>query len=115
MTPVSRWNSSPPIETRTRLGITPGLVRISVCIEDVEDLIAEEDMAITVSNTGYIKRTPLETLMACAFEGERVAAGFELGEPVQAFGGGVRHAGQDRGDDARTPRKTFARRECSPR
>ncbi len=25
----------------------------------VEDLIAEEDMAITVSNTGYIKRTPI--------------------------------------------------------
>src|SRR5713101_3178949 len=27
----------------------------------VEDLIAEEDMAITVSHTGYIKRTPLST------------------------------------------------------
>ncbi|PYQ94650.1 MAG: DNA gyrase subunit A, partial [Acidobacteria bacterium] len=27
----------------------------------VEDLIAEEDMAITVSNTGYIKRTPIST------------------------------------------------------
>jgi DNA gyrase subunit A len=27
----------------------------------VEDLIAEEDMAITVSNTGYIKRTPITT------------------------------------------------------
>ena len=25
----------------------------------IEDLIAEEDMAITVSNTGYIKRTPI--------------------------------------------------------
>jgi DNA gyrase subunit A len=27
----------------------------------VEDLIADEDMAITVSNTGYIKRTPIST------------------------------------------------------
>jgi DNA gyrase subunit A len=27
----------------------------------VEDLIAEEDMTITVSNTGYIKRTPITT------------------------------------------------------
>src|SRR5437773_6127413 len=28
---------------------------------NVEDLIAEEDMAITVSNTGYIKRTAITT------------------------------------------------------
>src|SRR5262249_34783344 len=28
---------------------------------NVEDLIAEEDMAITVSNTGYIKRTAIST------------------------------------------------------
>src|SRR4029077_18475717 len=27
----------------------------------VEDLIAEEDMAVTVSNTGYIKRTAIST------------------------------------------------------
>src|SRR6185295_11989215 len=27
----------------------------------IEDLIAEEDMAITVSNTGYIKRTAIST------------------------------------------------------
>jgi cystathionine beta-lyase/cystathionine gamma-synthase len=30
---------------RERLGITPGLVRISVGIEDVEDLIADVDHA----------------------------------------------------------------------
>jgi cystathionine gamma-lyase len=34
-----------PIETRKRLGITPGLVRISAGIEDVEDLIADLDNA----------------------------------------------------------------------
>jgi DNA gyrase subunit A len=43
-----------------------GDVRRSQIIEEtgefrVEDLIAEEDMAITVSNTGYIKRTPITT------------------------------------------------------
>jgi DNA gyrase subunit A len=30
----------------------------------IEDLIADEDMAITVTNTGYIKRTPLTTYRA---------------------------------------------------
>ena len=38
-------HASVPLETRTRLGITPGLVRISVGIEDVEDLIADVDQA----------------------------------------------------------------------
>ena len=28
----------------------------------IEDLIADEDMAITVTDTGYIKRTPITTL-----------------------------------------------------
>ena len=28
---------------------------------DIEDLIEEEDVVITVSTTGYIKRTPLST------------------------------------------------------
>jgi DNA gyrase subunit A len=39
-------------ERRTEIIDDPGEIRI-------EDLIAEEDMAITVSNTGYIKRTSL--------------------------------------------------------
>ncbi len=39
-------------ERRTEMVDDPGELRI-------EDLIAEEDMAITVSNTGYIKRTAL--------------------------------------------------------
>jgi cystathionine beta-lyase/cystathionine gamma-synthase len=33
-------------EERTRLGITDGLVRISVGIEDVEDLLADLDQAL---------------------------------------------------------------------
>jgi cystathionine gamma-lyase/cystathionine beta-lyase/cystathionine gamma-lyase/homocysteine desulfhydrase len=39
--PETMTHASVPLETRTRLGITPGLVRISVGIEDVEDLIAD--------------------------------------------------------------------------
>jgi cystathionine beta-lyase/cystathionine gamma-synthase len=38
-------HGSVPAEMRQRLGITPGLVRISVGIEDIEDLIADLDNA----------------------------------------------------------------------
>jgi cystathionine beta-lyase/cystathionine gamma-synthase len=38
-------HGSVPEEMRNRLGITPGLVRISVGIEDIEDLIADLDNA----------------------------------------------------------------------
>ena len=43
--PESMTHASVPIETRTRLGITPGLVRISVGIEDIEDLIGDLENA----------------------------------------------------------------------
>ncbi len=43
--PESMTHGSVPPETRKRLGITPGLVRISVGIEDIEDLIADLDQA----------------------------------------------------------------------
>ena len=43
--PVSMTHGSVPPETRQRLGITPGLVRISVGIEDAEDLIADIENA----------------------------------------------------------------------
>ena len=43
--PESMTHASVPVEERTRLGITPGLVRISVGIEDVEDLIADLENA----------------------------------------------------------------------
>ena len=43
--PETMTHASVPIETRTRLGITPGLVRISVGIEDLEDLIADLENA----------------------------------------------------------------------
>lgn len=39
--PVSMTHGSVPEEMRKRLGITPGLVRISVGIEDLEDLVAD--------------------------------------------------------------------------
>lgn len=43
--PETMTHASVPIETRKRLGITPGLVRISVGIEDIEDLIADLEHA----------------------------------------------------------------------
>jgi cystathionine beta-lyase/cystathionine gamma-synthase len=43
--PETMTHASVPLETRTRLGITPGLVRISVGIEDIEDLIADLETA----------------------------------------------------------------------
>jgi len=39
--PATMTHASIPEEERNRLGVTPGLVRISVGIEDVEDLIAD--------------------------------------------------------------------------
>lgn len=44
--PASMTHASVPAEDRERLGITAGLVRISVGIEDVEDLIADLDRAL---------------------------------------------------------------------
>jgi cystathionine beta-lyase/cystathionine gamma-synthase len=43
--PVSMTHGSVPEADRNRLGITPGLVRISVGIEDIEDLIADVENA----------------------------------------------------------------------
>ena len=43
--PASMTHGSVPEETRKRLGITGGLVRISVGIEDIEDLIADLENA----------------------------------------------------------------------
>jgi cystathionine beta-lyase/cystathionine gamma-synthase len=44
--PETMTHASVPIEDRKRLGITPGLVRISVGIEDVDDLIADVGTAL---------------------------------------------------------------------
>ncbi|HEX7807868.1 MAG TPA: cystathionine gamma-synthase [Thermoanaerobaculia bacterium] len=43
--PISMTHGSVPDEMRRKLGITQGLVRISVGIEDIEDLIADLDNA----------------------------------------------------------------------
>src|SRR5881394_620403 len=43
--PETMTHASVPVAERQRLGITPGLVRISVGIEDIEDLIADVDQA----------------------------------------------------------------------
>ena len=44
--PASMTHASVPPEERNRLGITEGLVRISVGIEEVEDIIADLDQAL---------------------------------------------------------------------
>ncbi len=43
--PATMTHASVPVEQRNRLGITDGLVRISVGIEDIDDLIADLDNA----------------------------------------------------------------------
>ncbi len=45
--PASMTHASVPFEKRQELGITDGLVRVSVGIEDVEDLIADLDQALS--------------------------------------------------------------------
>jgi cystathionine gamma-lyase/cystathionine beta-lyase/cystathionine gamma-lyase/homocysteine desulfhydrase len=44
--PATMTHASVPAEQRAKLGITDGLVRISVGIEDVEDIIADLDTAL---------------------------------------------------------------------
>jgi cystathionine beta-lyase/cystathionine gamma-synthase len=44
--PVSMTHGSVPLEQRARLGITDGLVRLSVGIEDVSDLLADLEQAL---------------------------------------------------------------------
>ncbi len=44
--PASMTHASVPVEKRNSLGITDGLVRISVGIEDIEDIIADLDQAL---------------------------------------------------------------------
>ena len=45
--PATMTHASVPSETREKLGITDGLVRISVGIEDVEDIIQDLDQALS--------------------------------------------------------------------
>ncbi len=44
--PASMTHASIPAEVRERIGITEGLVRLSVGIEDVEDILADLDQAL---------------------------------------------------------------------
>jgi cystathionine beta-lyase/cystathionine gamma-synthase len=45
--PATMTHASVPAEMRQRVGITDGLVRLSVGIEDAEDLIADLDFALS--------------------------------------------------------------------
>jgi cystathionine beta-lyase/cystathionine gamma-synthase len=44
--PASMTHSSIPPEIRKEIGITDGMIRLSVGIEDIEDLIADLDQAL---------------------------------------------------------------------
>jgi len=44
--PASMTHASVPVEMRKRMGLTDSLVRLSVGIEDTEDLIADLDQAL---------------------------------------------------------------------
>jgi cystathionine beta-lyase/cystathionine gamma-synthase len=44
--PATMTHASVEVEKRERLGITEGLVRISVGIEDTDDIIADLDQAL---------------------------------------------------------------------
>jgi cystathionine gamma-lyase len=44
--PAIMTHASIPAEQRARLGISDGLVRLSVGVEDVDDLIADLDQAL---------------------------------------------------------------------
>jgi cystathionine beta-lyase/cystathionine gamma-synthase len=44
--PVSMTHGSVPKETRDRLGVTDGLIRLSVGVEDIDDLIADIEQAL---------------------------------------------------------------------
>ena len=44
--PASMTHASIPAERRAELGLTDGMVRISVGIENVEDLLADLDQAL---------------------------------------------------------------------
>jgi cystathionine beta-lyase/cystathionine gamma-synthase len=45
--PATMTHASVPAEMRKQIGITDGLVRLSVGIEDVEDLIGDLDFALS--------------------------------------------------------------------
>jgi cystathionine beta-lyase/cystathionine gamma-synthase len=44
--PATMTHASFPEEERSRLGVTPGLVRVSVGIENAEDILADIDQAL---------------------------------------------------------------------
>lgn len=46
--PATMTHAAVPAETRAKLGITDGLVRVSVGIEDLDDIIADLDSALSV-------------------------------------------------------------------
>ena len=46
--PVTSSHMTVPDDIRRKMGITPGMIRISVGIEDADDLIKDFEQALTV-------------------------------------------------------------------
>src|SRR5256885_13592291 len=61
--PATMTHASVPLEMRRAMGLTDGLVRLSVGIEDVEDLVADLDQALVAA--GGAGNTPAD---AAAFQ-----------------------------------------------
>ena len=55
--PASMSHSDVPIETRNRLGITDELIRLSIGLEDPEDIIADLSQAVIASAGGHTRCT----------------------------------------------------------
>lgn len=49
--PATMTHCDVPVDVRERLGITPGLIRLSVGIEAIEDLISDLDQALTAASS----------------------------------------------------------------
>ena len=47
--PASMTHASIPVEVRRKVGIADGLIRLSIGIENIDDLLADLDQAITES------------------------------------------------------------------
>ena len=56
--PASTTHLHIPAEVRKRSGITDGLVRLSVGLEDAEDIIADLDQALSSRTNGVARSTP---------------------------------------------------------
>jgi len=61
--PVSMTHSDVPAEKRQKVGITDGLIRLSVGLEAPEDIIADLDQALAAATKAAFGRTLCESVL----------------------------------------------------